>query len=168
MSSTRINSPRWERLGLLEYSYRFDGFDGNGGAHGRGLGYGFRRWWQDGFLMEVCGYGCKLVNIVGASDGVLDNGVEKQDCDGLRFALILNLMQLDEKDVKIRELTAELQRERKQSAAFQEQLDMVLRDMEEHSHHLSRNIDDIVQSVREIESKSLVLALPIHGIAEKL
>ena len=30
-----------------------DGFDGNGGAHGRGLGYGFRRWWQDGFLMEV-------------------------------------------------------------------------------------------------------------------
>ncbi|KAF3962827.1 hypothetical protein CMV_012711 [Castanea mollissima] len=60
----------------------------------------------------------------------------------------------DEKDVKIRELTAELQRERKRSAAFQEQLDMVLRDMEDHSHHLSRNIDDIVQSVREIESKS--------------
>ncbi|KAG6630960.1 protein FAR1-RELATED SEQUENCE 5 isoform X3 [Carya illinoinensis] len=61
----------------------------------------------------------------------------------------------DEKDVKIRELTAELQRERKRSAAFQEQLDMVLRDMEDHSHHLSRNIDDIVQSVREIESKRL-------------
>ncbi|KAB2074771.1 hypothetical protein ES319_A07G173700v1 [Gossypium barbadense] len=58
----------------------------------------------------------------------------------------------DEKDVKIRELTAELQRERKRSAAIQEQLDMVLREMEEHSNHLSRNIDDIVQSVREIES----------------
>ncbi|KAK9039128.1 hypothetical protein V6N11_023964 [Hibiscus sabdariffa] len=63
----------------------------------------------------------------------------------------------DEKDVKIRELTAELQRERKRSAAIQEQLDMVLREMEEHSNHLSRNIDDIVQSVREIETKQLAL-----------
>lgn len=59
----------------------------------------------------------------------------------------------DEKDIKIRELTAELQRERKRSAAYQEQLEMVLRDMEDHSHHLSRNIDDIVQSVKEIETK---------------
>ncbi|XP_021907125.1 protein FAR1-RELATED SEQUENCE 5 isoform X2 [Carica papaya] len=59
----------------------------------------------------------------------------------------------DEKDIKIRELTAELQRERKRCAAYQEQLDSILRDMEEHSDHLTRNIDDIVQSVREIESK---------------
>ncbi|KAJ4846182.1 hypothetical protein Tsubulata_034506 [Turnera subulata] len=58
----------------------------------------------------------------------------------------------DEKDAKIRELTAELHRERKRSAAYQEQLIMVLRDMEEHSNHLSRNVDDIVQSLREIES----------------
>nr|POE69840.1 hypothetical protein CFP56_29424 [Quercus suber] len=116
-------------------------------------------WWRlsssDGleqdWVISVCGYGCKLVNIVGVGDAVLDIGVEKQDYDGLRFAL-------DEKDVKIRELTAELQRERKRSAAFQEQLDMVLRDMEDHSHHLSRNIDDIVQSVREIESKRLALS----------
>ncbi|PPD97901.1 hypothetical protein GOBAR_DD05075 [Gossypium barbadense] len=63
----------------------------------------------------------------------------------------------DEKDVKIRELTAELQRERKRSAAIQEQLDMVLREMEEHSNHLSRNIDDIVQSLREIESNPVAL-----------
>ena len=27
-----------------------DGFDGNGGAHSGGLGYGFSRWWQDGVL----------------------------------------------------------------------------------------------------------------------
>ncbi|TQE12306.1 hypothetical protein C1H46_001959 [Malus baccata] len=59
----------------------------------------------------------------------------------------------DEKDLKIRELTAELQRERKRSATYQEQLDMVLREMEEHSNHLSRNVDGIVQSVKEIESK---------------
>ncbi|PON65941.1 FHY3/FAR1 family [Trema orientale] len=64
----------------------------------------------------------------------------------------------DEKDVKIRELTAELQRERKRSAALQEQLDMVLREMEEHSNHLSRNIDDIVQSVKIIESKKVALS----------
>lgn len=63
----------------------------------------------------------------------------------------------DEKDVKIRELTAELQRERKRSAAYHEQLEMVLRDMEEQSKHLSRNIDDIVQTVREIDSKRGVL-----------
>lgn len=72
------------------------------------------------------------------------------------FALILVIFQ-DEKDVKIRELTAELQRERKRSAAYQEQLEMVLRDMEEQSKHLSRNIDDIVQTVREIDSKRGVL-----------
>ncbi|XP_039003952.1 protein FAR1-RELATED SEQUENCE 1-like [Hibiscus syriacus] len=64
----------------------------------------------------------------------------------------------DEKDVKIRELTAELQRERKHSAAIQVQLGMVLREMEEHSNHLSRNIDGIVRSVREIESKQLTLS----------
>ncbi|KAJ8748185.1 hypothetical protein K2173_000593 [Erythroxylum novogranatense] len=59
----------------------------------------------------------------------------------------------DEKDIKIRELTAELQRERKRSATLQEQLEMVLREMEQHSNHLSRNIEDIVKSVKEIESK---------------
>lgn len=64
----------------------------------------------------------------------------------------------DEKDVKIRELTAELQRERKRSAAYQEQLDIVLREMEEHSSHLSRNIDDIIQSVKDIESKRLAVS----------
>lgn len=68
------------------------------------------------------------------------------------FFLPVGMFQ-DEKDVKIRELMAELQRERKRSAAYQEQLDMVLREMEEHSNHLSRNIDGIVQSVKEIESK---------------
>ncbi|CAL5333841.1 unnamed protein product [Camellia sinensis] len=71
---------------------------------------------------------------------------------------VLLLQTPDEKDVKIRELTAELHRERKRSAAIQEQLDMVLKDMEEHSNNLSRNIDDIVQSVKQIESKRVVLS----------
>lgn len=73
------------------------------------------------------------------------------------FISFLGFLQ-DEKDVKIRELTAELQRERKRSAAYQEQLDMVLREMEEHSSHLSRNIDDIIQSVKDIESKRLAVS----------
>lgn len=69
------------------------------------------------------------------------------------FHFLLLLFQ-DEKDAKIRELTAELQQERKRCAAYQEQLAMILRDMEEHSNHLARNIDNIIQSVRDIESKN--------------
>lgn len=37
---------------------------------------------------------------------------------------------------------------------------MVLKDIEDHSNHISRNIDDIVESVREIETKRVVLS---HG-----
>ncbi|XP_043722915.1 protein FAR1-RELATED SEQUENCE 5-like isoform X2 [Telopea speciosissima] len=59
----------------------------------------------------------------------------------------------DEKDKKIRELYTELQRERKQYAAYQEQLDMILKDIEEHTQHLSRSIKNIVQSVGDVESK---------------
>lgn len=62
----------------------------------------------------------------------------------------------DDKDVKIRQLTAELQKERKRSAALQEQLDMVLKDMEDHSEQLSKNINDIVKSVKELESRKIV------------
>lgn len=62
----------------------------------------------------------------------------------------------DDKDVKIRELAAELQKERKRSAALQEQLDMVLIDMEDHSEQLSKNISDIVKSVKELESRKTV------------
>ncbi|XP_015086378.1 protein FAR1-RELATED SEQUENCE 1 isoform X3 [Solanum pennellii] len=62
----------------------------------------------------------------------------------------------DDKDVKIRELTAELQKERKRSAALQEQLDMLLKDMEDHSDQLSKNINGIVKSVKELESRKIV------------
>ncbi|GAB4830365.1 hypothetical protein Ancab_040685 [Ancistrocladus abbreviatus] len=65
----------------------------------------------------------------------------------------------DEKDAKIRELTAELQRERKRSAALQQQLDTVLKDMEEHSNHLSRNIENVMERMRSIDSKREVLSL---------
>nr|POE69844.1 hypothetical protein CFP56_29428 [Quercus suber] len=107
---------------------------------------------EDGDLIESSN-GKDLVSTEGSSD--MEPYVVTP-ANGRRSVLLSQTP--DEKDVKIRELTAELQRERKRSAAFQEQLDMVLRDMEDHSHHLSRNIDDIVQSVREIESKRLALS----------
>ncbi|KMT10124.1 hypothetical protein BVRB_5g118870 [Beta vulgaris subsp. vulgaris] len=63
----------------------------------------------------------------------------------------------DEKDAKIRELTAELQRERRRSAVLQEKLNIVLKDMEEHSNHLARNVENIIQKVKDAEpnNKSL-------------
>ncbi|KAL8026918.1 hypothetical protein ABFX02_14G061200 [Erythranthe guttata] len=64
----------------------------------------------------------------------------------------------DEKDVKIRELTAELQRERKRSSALQQQLNSILQDMDEHFKHLSRNITNIVENVNEIESRRPITA----------
>ncbi|RID64255.1 hypothetical protein BRARA_E03201 [Brassica rapa] len=60
----------------------------------------------------------------------------------------------DEKDAKIRELSTELSRERKRCATLQQQLDMVLKVMEEHSNHLSVHINNVIQSVREIESNT--------------
>ncbi|KAL7124595.1 hypothetical protein ABFS83_14G059400 [Erythranthe nasuta] len=64
----------------------------------------------------------------------------------------------DEKDMKIRELTAELQRERKRSSALQQQLNSILKDMDEHFKHLSRNITNIVESVNEIEARRPITA----------
>ncbi|XP_018489049.2 protein FAR1-RELATED SEQUENCE 7 isoform X1 [Raphanus sativus] len=60
----------------------------------------------------------------------------------------------NEKDAKIRELSTELSRERKRCATLQQQLDMVLNVMEEHSNHLSININNVIQNVREIESNT--------------
>ena len=46
------------RLKFISGEWRFpranrgnDWFDGNGGARGRGLGYGFCRWWQEAVVM---------------------------------------------------------------------------------------------------------------------
>ena len=65
-------------------------------------------------------------------------------------------MQAD-KDQRIRELTLELSNERqrckRRCAAYQEQLHMVLRYIEEHTDHMSRRVQDIVQNVRELEEE---------------
>ncbi|KAK9146103.1 hypothetical protein Sjap_006006 [Stephania japonica] len=52
---------------------------------------------------------------------------------------------------KIRELSTELQRERKQCAIYKEQLNLVLQEMEDHTHHLSDQVKRIVHNMKEVE-----------------
>ncbi|KAF2292515.1 hypothetical protein GH714_025024 [Hevea brasiliensis] len=70
-----------------------------------------------------------------------------------------NLIGEDEKDKRIRELTIELnnekQRCKRQCAAYQEQLRMVLAYIEEHTNHLSSKVQDIVKNVKELENELL-------------
>ena len=60
-----------------------------------------------------------------------------------------------EKDKKIQDLYDELQRERERSAAFQQQLCMILKDLEEHAEYISVRVEDIVKSMKEIELRDL-------------
>lgn len=70
-----------------------------------------------------------------------------------------NMISEDEKDQRIRELTLELYNERqrckRRCAAYQEQLQMVLKFVDEHSDHLSRSVQDMVQRIRELEDEDL-------------
>ncbi|XP_042505222.1 protein FAR1-RELATED SEQUENCE 5-like isoform X5 [Macadamia integrifolia] len=59
----------------------------------------------------------------------------------------------DEKDKKIRELTTELHRANQKLAECREQLEMVLKDIEIHTNHLTKSVHDIVENVKEIESE---------------
>ncbi|KAI3461787.1 hypothetical protein Pfo_018450 [Paulownia fortunei] len=59
----------------------------------------------------------------------------------------------DEKDKRIRELSAELHRTKQQLAECQKQLDAVLNDVELHVDDLSRSIQHIVQNVKEVEDE---------------
>lgn len=59
----------------------------------------------------------------------------------------------DEKDLKIRELSTELHRERKRSAGYQQQLKMILKYVEEHTHRLSLNVEVVLNHVRELENE---------------
>ncbi|KAI8574179.1 hypothetical protein RHMOL_Rhmol01G0334800 [Rhododendron molle] len=65
----------------------------------------------------------------------------------------------DEKDQRIRELTLELYNERqrckRRCAAYQEQLQMVLKFVDEHSDHLSRSVQDMVLRIRELEDEDV-------------
>ncbi|GAB4830362.1 hypothetical protein Ancab_040684 [Ancistrocladus abbreviatus] len=66
-----------------------------------------------------------------------------------------NTITEDEKDQRIRELTLELYNERqkckRRCAAYQEQLLMVLKEVEEHNDHMSKRVEDIMQRIKELE-----------------
>ncbi|KAL5784051.1 hypothetical protein ACOSQ2_006443 [Xanthoceras sorbifolium] len=59
----------------------------------------------------------------------------------------------DEKDLKIRELSTELHREKKKSAAYQEQLGTVLKYIEEHTQRLSLKVQVVSNIMSELESE---------------
>ncbi|XP_062150231.1 protein FAR1-RELATED SEQUENCE 5-like [Alnus glutinosa] len=59
----------------------------------------------------------------------------------------------DEKDLKVRELTMELHREKKKSAAYQQQLQLVLKYIEEHTQRLSLKAEAVTSKLREFESE---------------
>ncbi|KAF8391822.1 hypothetical protein HHK36_022056 [Tetracentron sinense] len=54
---------------------------------------------------------------------------------------------------KIRELSHQLHRANQQCAMYREHLHMVLKDIEEHTYHLSEKVEDIVNSIKELESQ---------------
>lgn len=59
----------------------------------------------------------------------------------------------DEKDKKIRELSTQLQRTNQQLAECRKQLEMVLKDIEKHTSHLTKSIQGIVENVKEVEDE---------------
>lgn len=63
----------------------------------------------------------------------------------------------DEKDKRIRELSLELYNERqkckRRCAAYEEQLNAILKDLEKHTEHISNKVADIVQSIKSIEEE---------------
>ncbi|KAG4180004.1 hypothetical protein ERO13_A10G138100v2 [Gossypium hirsutum] len=63
----------------------------------------------------------------------------------------VNMLSEEEKDKKIQDLYNELHRERARSAAFQQQLHMILKDLEEHAEFMSIRVEDIVDSLKRVE-----------------
>ncbi|XP_057956995.1 protein FAR1-RELATED SEQUENCE 7-like [Malania oleifera] len=64
---------------------------------------------------------------------------------------IINILSEEEKEKKIQDLYNELQHERERSAGFQQQLHMILKDIEEHGDFMSIKVEDIVNSMKQIE-----------------
>ncbi|KAF5193955.1 far1-related sequence [Thalictrum thalictroides] len=59
----------------------------------------------------------------------------------------------DEKDKKIQELSTELNRANRRLAACQEQLNVFMKLVEDHTQHLTGTVAEIVHNVREIDSE---------------
>ncbi|XP_022722430.1 protein FAR1-RELATED SEQUENCE 5-like [Durio zibethinus] len=63
----------------------------------------------------------------------------------------INMLSEEEKDKKIQDLYNELQQEKERSAAFREQLQMILKDLEEHAEFMSIRVEDIVDNLKRVE-----------------
>ncbi|EEF29020.1 conserved hypothetical protein [Ricinus communis] len=63
----------------------------------------------------------------------------------------INILSEEEKDKKIQDLYDELQHERERSSVIRQQLWMVLKDVEEHAEFMSLRVEDIINSLKEIE-----------------
>ncbi|KAK9287709.1 hypothetical protein L1049_016148 [Liquidambar formosana] len=68
---------------------------------------------------------------------------------------IVNILSEEEKDKKIQDLYDELHRERERSAAFQQQLCMIVKDLEEHAEFMSIRVEDVVNMMKGIELDDL-------------
>lgn len=60
---------------------------------------------------------------------------------------------MDEKDKRIQELTAELRRKKRLCAAYREQLNTLMKDVEEHNELLSAKVQVIVNKMKDVESE---------------
>ncbi|KAI3961058.1 hypothetical protein MKW92_013458 [Papaver armeniacum] len=71
----------------------------------------------------------------------------------------------DEKDKKIQELATALQQEKKRSASYQAQLHMVLKDIDEHTEHLSRKLKDVVENLSDVDSRGKASTITLQSPA---
>ncbi|KAF8391791.1 hypothetical protein HHK36_022025 [Tetracentron sinense] len=59
----------------------------------------------------------------------------------------------DEKDKRIRELSLELHRSKQREDEYKERLDKLLKDIARHTNNITKSVQDVVNNVKEIESK---------------
>ncbi|GMI92954.1 hypothetical protein HRI_002964600 [Hibiscus trionum] len=104
--------------------------------------------------------GCKAMIRLAARDGgkwVVTKFVREHShklmilCKFPRELPTVNMLTEEEKDKKIQDLYKELQCEKERSAAFQRQLQMILKDLEEHAEFMSVRVEDIVDSLKRVE-----------------
>lgn len=88
---------------------------------------------------------------------LLNNKESISQAAWISFLMISLLVPQDEKDRRIRELSLELYNERqkckRRCAAYEEQLNMILNDLEKHTEHISEKVAAVVRSIREIEEE---------------
>lgn len=108
--------------------------------------------------------GCKAMIRLAARDGgiwVVTKFVREHNhklmthCNFPGELPIVNILGEEEKDKKIKDLYDELQYQRERTATFRQQLCVILKDLEEHTQFMTLRVEDIVNSMKEIELSDL-------------